>query len=603
MKKKIVAVLAAGAALTMAFGLAACNDKDKDEYVTVTYMDGTTVLKTEQVKKGEAPAGYTPTKDGGYEFVNWFATPSKNHIFDMSAAVNEDVRVYAGFTLFKNDTRDFYLVGSGESELLFTSNWGKVITDNHKLTKDANKNEYKITLDLKANDQFQFAINTEWANKRGFGYLSTLTLDDGTKVFDGEGSPYDDSAKGSNIKCLYSGNYTITLKTYPNEDYYNTSAPTYTEENKEIYNLGTYDKIEWVRNGNVVNDTITITDFYIKGKDITGWGDVFNPSTQMTNNGTSYAMSIYLKEDDEFMFQSRITKIKDGNAEYSKGADFIKAENLTDNAKNYLSGSSNMKAKASGIYTFTYDVATKKMDVSFENKAADAYDYYFDANVKKDGTANSKWGAFIDEPNAYRLAETAEGSGVYKISGVVLPKDAELLIRAYAKGATADWNTTHKDYQYLNMVSNAAFEQAAKDNYNIKVKTAGTYDIIFDSYTKLITIVDPNADPNDIYIKGGMNGWAHNFSADYRLTRNSTNKNLYEITLDFQAEWELGLAKYAAGANSGNGDWIGLDNLGTDGDANDKFKVASGNLKCNTAGKYKVVYNIETNKIDFYAVA
>ena len=122
MKKKIVAVLAAGAALTMAFGLAACNDKDKDEYVTVTYMDGTTVLKTEQVKKGEAPAGYTPTKDGGYEFVNWFATPSKNHIFDMSAAVNEDVRVYAGFTLFKNDTRDFYLVGSGESELLFTSN-------------------------------------------------------------------------------------------------------------------------------------------------------------------------------------------------------------------------------------------------------------------------------------------------------------------------------------------------------------------------------------------------------------------------------------------------------------------------------------------------
>lgn len=72
MKKKIVAVLAAGAALTMAFGFAACNDtdKNKDDYVTVTYMDGTTVLKTEEVKKGEAPAGYTPTKDGGYEFVN-----------------------------------------------------------------------------------------------------------------------------------------------------------------------------------------------------------------------------------------------------------------------------------------------------------------------------------------------------------------------------------------------------------------------------------------------------------------------------------------------------------------------------------------------------
>ena len=41
----------------------------------------------------------------------------------------------------------------------------------------AEVNEYKITLDLYEGDQFQFAINSEWENQRGFEYLDTTTKD------------------------------------------------------------------------------------------------------------------------------------------------------------------------------------------------------------------------------------------------------------------------------------------------------------------------------------------------------------------------------------------------------------------------------------------
>lgn len=607
MKKKIIAILATCAAISMTVAFAACNNGqtgtgggENGEYYTVTYMDGSTVLKTEKVKKGEKPTAYTPTKDGGYEFVDWFATPSKNHKYDMNAAVTEDVTVYAGFTLYTEYTREFYILGSGTSELLFTSNWGKVITNDHKLTKASGKNEYSITCDLKEGDQFQFALNADWENKRGFGYLASLNLPDGTAAFSGQGSVYDDSAKGSNIVCEYSGNYTLTLKTYPNEDYYNTSGEGYTEARKEIYNLGTYDSIEWVRNGDVINDSVTVTDFYIKGAQITGWADMYNNSTKMVNNGGTYTMSIYLKEGDQFMFTSQVTKIESSGTTSSTGSEYIKSNNLTEESRTLVSGYSaaggNMTAVASGMYTFTYDGAAKTLAVTFKAETPAAYDYYIDGNF--DG---HNYGDFITTPASFKLAETASGSGVYELKNIKLTKDSELLLRAYAAGETADWNHTHTDYQYAYLAANSAFEAASATNNNIKVKTEGVYDISFDSYSKIITIKSVNAG-FDIYIKGGMNGWSHNFDAQYKMTKSAKEANVYEITLEFEANWELGLAKYDEGVKTGDGEWVGLDNLGTSGDANEQFSQASGNLKCKQAGTYRVTYNTETGKIDFYAV-
>lgn len=489
MKKRMLALLTIGVLLVAAMGFAACGG-GKDKTYKVSFMDGTTVLKTVEVKEGETVERYTPTKDGGYQFVDWFATPSKNHTYDFTTAINSDVQIYAGFTLYKEDTRTYYIVGSGTSELLLSSNWGKVLTDEHKMTKAADKNEYKLTCDVKAGDQFQFAISTKWENKRGFGYMASLKTPDGKTAFSGEGSVYDDSSKGSNIKCELSGNYTFTLKTYPNEDYYNESSSSYTEADREVYNIGTYDKIEWVRNGDVVNDTVTVTDFHIKGAKITNWKDMFNVNTRMVRSGSNYTMTIYLKEGEEFMFTSRVAVTKDGVTTYSDGTDCIKAENLTAESKAFIDGEkNNMTAKKSGMYTFSYDNTTKKAAVTFEEKAPTAMEYYVD------GDCWGNWNLFADPDKTadYKLTETAAGSGIFTITKE-LKAGKQLQIRACKAGETPTTSNTANDiFQFGHLAANKAFEQFDAKNENIKVKTAGTYVITFDSYSKIITITAAEA--------------------------------------------------------------------------------------------------------------
>ena len=82
------------------------------------------------------------------------------------------------------------------------------------------------------------------------------------------------TSKGQNIQVLHSGNYTLTLKTYPHEDFYNTDDPSYSDDQKEVYNFGLFDRIEWVRNGDPVDPPTVVVDYYIKGANITGWQDM-----------------------------------------------------------------------------------------------------------------------------------------------------------------------------------------------------------------------------------------------------------------------------------------------------------------------------------------
>lgn len=613
MSKKLLAVLALGAVASMAVGFAACtpseNEPSGGDKVTVSFIDGTdktTVLKTVEVEKGSTVEEYVPEKDG-YEFVDWFGTPSMNHEYDFSAPINNNVSIFAGFTKYVEDDRVFYVVGSGTSELLFTSAWGDVITDSHKLTKAEGKNEYSITMDLKAGDEFQFALNSAWHNKRGFGYLDTLELEDGTAVFSGQGSPYDDSTKGQNIKVEYSGNYTLTLYTYPNEDYYNTSAPSYTEEQKEVYNLGMFDKITWVRNGDVVNDSVTITDYYIKGADITGWSDMYNLHTQMLNNGSNYTLSIYLNEGEEFMFTSRITKIEDGETSISVGSTYINSNNIAEGDASWsyvdkAAAGTNLVAKAAGTYTFTYDGTNLKVAFDADEKPA-AQDYYLDGDFL-DGA--NKYGAFIDDPDSYKLVETEAGSGVYKLSGVEFKEGQLVLIRAYAAGATASWDATHTDYQFTYLAKNDNCEAESESSANIRVLVAGTYDITFDSYSQMITILPhveaEEGDVYDIYIKGSsVNGWNHNFDAKYKMTL-SEDKLTYEMTIELTPGAFM-FDRHDKGSTSGFGSPLKASNIGTEGDANSLFTgdaTANSDITCTTAGTYRIVYTIATEKVDFY---
>ena len=218
---------------------------------TVTFYDsdGETVLNTVEVNLGDVIEPEDAVKEG-YTFIGWYATPKLTRTYDFSRAIREDVSVYAGFASYAEDTREFVILGFGESPLMAESNWGATITDEHKMTKEdvEGANVYTITVDLQEGDQFQFAINGAWEDQRGFGYITDGKLD-GTEYLKGNVGLSSGDTRRANIEVAVSGNYTFTLTTYPAEDTYVTDDPQYNESNKENFNVNPYDTITWVYNG------------------------------------------------------------------------------------------------------------------------------------------------------------------------------------------------------------------------------------------------------------------------------------------------------------------------------------------------------------------
>ncbi len=387
MKRKKVSIIIAAAVLSMSV-LYGCGSKDTTpdstqesvqgetteetkqadaetaETFTVTFYDtdGTTVLSTEEVKNGELATEYVPEKENQM-FMGWFATPSLAHAFDFTAPVTGDVGVFAGFMENVEDTRTFAIVGSGTSPLLSVSSWGKTINEEHYMTKSEGENVYSITLDLCEGDEFQFAIDSSWNNQRGGGYMTTTSMD-GKDYFVVSGG-LSDSNKKSNIKCAVSGNYTLTLTTYPGADVYDTENSYYTEETKENYNSNPYDKIEWTYNGEMVAEQADLDiAYYIKGAIITNWEDKYDEEYKFTETDGVHTLTIALEEGDEFLLTTLVTV----GEESSVGNEYVRYSNISDEASlSFVDGteSQNIVAKQAGTYTFTYNPDTKELKVDF----------------------------------------------------------------------------------------------------------------------------------------------------------------------------------------------------------------------------------------------
>ncbi|MCR5640155.1 MAG: InlB B-repeat-containing protein [Lachnospiraceae bacterium] len=223
----------------------AADSETEGHTITLYDMDGTTVLDTVTVADGETLSVEDPTKDG-YTFMGWYISAERNRQYDATKAVTGDMDLYAGFASYQEDTRSFYLVGAGESEVLAESNWGAVVGEAQQLVKsdNAEANEYSITLELAEGDQFQIATNASWEDQRGYGYLASDNMD-GTFYFKCASGLGDADPKKSNIEVVKAGTYTLTLTTYPAEDVYDTENEYYTEETKENFNMNPYDSITW----------------------------------------------------------------------------------------------------------------------------------------------------------------------------------------------------------------------------------------------------------------------------------------------------------------------------------------------------------------------
>ena len=599
-------------ALVLVLGMAAfaaCKqDESETPVFTVTYYDGTTVLKTEEVEEGGYATYWEPEAKEGMEFSDWYVDAGLNRVFDFEGeAITADKSLYAGYVAVgTDDTRTWAIVGSGQGDILSSSAWGTVITDVHALEKTEGENEFTITLDLYEDDQFQFATDTSWMNQRGFGYIPladrTMTVD-GEEVtpFSGGGGIGETADKQSNIIVEYPGNYTFTLTTYPDEDYYDDNV------NNGLVSISNFDTITYEYNGPAAELSSTVTEFYIKGQDITQWGDMYNPATQMTRVGSAYTLTVYLKAGDQVMFTSLNVDRETG--ESTVGTTYINVTNLDEeSASLFTAAGNNMTVNTSGEYTFTYDADSKTLSAALDEDAAPLQaDYYLDGSF-----GGLSWNQSFYDPD-YKFA--AAGNDVYTLDGIELAAGDEIVIQSFTQGATEESGEKLAAYNFrYYRGTDGAFEAADADNnnYNIAVVTAGTYNIEFDAYAKIITIV-PADMQHTVYIKGSfVEGWKitdenGELIDDYKLEE--TSDGVFEITMTITDEmvngatWQAGLQLDTTTGSDGT--FIGAGALGEDAadNANALFRPETGgNLTSTTAGTYRFVYDLNTGELNIYKV-
>ena len=608
MKKLKWIVMALVLVLGMAAFAACKQDEPETPVFTVTYYDGTTVLKTEEVEEGGYATDWEPEAKEGMEFSDWYVDAGLNRVFDFEGeAITADRNLYAGYVAVgTDDTRTWAIVGSGQGDILSSSAWGTVITDVHALEKTEGENEFTITLDLYEDDQFQFATDTSWMNQRGFGYIPladrTMTVD-GEEVtpFSGGGGIGETADKQSNIIVDYPGNYTFTLTTYPDEDYYDDNV------NNGLVSISNFDTITYEYNGPAAELSSTVTEFYIKGQDITQWGDMYNPATQMTRVGSTYTLTVYLKAGDQVMFTSLNVDRETG--ESTVGTTYINVTNLDEeSASLFTAAGNNMTVNTSGEYTFTYDADSKTLSAALDEDATLVEaDYYLDGSF-----GGLSWNQSFYDPD-YKFA--AAGNDVYTLDGIELAAGDEIVIQSFTQGATEESGEKLAAYNFrYYRGTDGAFEAADADNnnYNIAVVTAGTYNIEFDAYAKIITIV-PADMQHTVYIKGSfVEGWKitdenGELIDDYKLEE--TSDGVFEITMTITDEmvngatWQAGLQLDTTTGSDGT--FIGAGALGEDAadNANALFRPETGgNLTSTTAGTYRFVYDLNTGELNIYEV-
>ena len=372
MKKKWLVILAVLLLVgVLAFTLAACDPDDpgnegQDNKVTVTFVHGNTTIRTEQVDKGSAATmfeDYVPEIEG-CDFLGWYAAPSMMIPFDFDTVVfNEDTTIFAKAPNSNqpDDTRTWYLAGAFMSADLLENNYGAVLSEAATFKPVAGKkNTFEITVDLYEGDQFQLITGNTvgWLSQRGYGHIEDATVGDVT-YFTSDGGLGNPGTRRMNAKVQVDGNYTLTLKTYPANDTYDTENPEYTEEKHEVFNNSIFDYITWERNGDPVGEVgvdETEYDFYIKGELITDWGAPKDAQYKMTEDNGVYTLTIALEANDNFMFYSY------DPVEEANGTLFIKAENIDrENSAEEILGSpesGNLTVSAAGTYTFTWTRST-----------------------------------------------------------------------------------------------------------------------------------------------------------------------------------------------------------------------------------------------------
>lgn len=487
MKRKLFTILPLLCGVALVMGVSSCDDPGPGpgpgpgpETHTVSYLDGETVLHTEEVEDGDTAPEWDPTATvTDKTFLGWYGEPTLTHAYDFTTPVTDDLSIFGSFVSYEEDTRRWALAGSGQTELLRISNWGKVFNDEHYMVKEDNDsaNIFTIEINLFIGDQFQFTYpvideetgTVSWGHQRGGGYLVEPTRDE-TEYFSVGGGLGADNYT-SNITANVDGRYKFTLTTYPAGDFQKDDSPeTYNNRNY-------YDTLEWERVGDSTETRPeTTTTFFIKGAEITSWANLHNDHTLMVEtDGIHTLNNVYLRASDEFMFASLVTDTATG--EVSEGNAYIRGSNLTEASKELVSGEANMKVLADGYYNFVYDATAETLEVTKNDEyVAPVASYYVDGNF-----GGRSWG--IDE--SLKLTQSASDPDVMELATPITVSEAgeQLGIQYY----NAELDSPYVDFfgsGYV-AVADEAYDLSAT---NIVFNTPGQYNISIDTYSHIITI-------------------------------------------------------------------------------------------------------------------
>ena len=191
--KKFLSAIALIMVLALSFVcLAACtpdnpNEPDDANKVTVSWYQGSKLLKEEKIDKGSKVTSWTPEAENK-TFTGWYAEASLTQDFDFDKAIEADTDIFAAFKSdeFVQDTNSYYLIGTGAGDM------GQAAWDHAKaeaslsMTKQdvAGANVYTITLNMYAGDRFQICFGGSWDGQVGIGYMEGAEYCDGVNEYD-----------------------------------------------------------------------------------------------------------------------------------------------------------------------------------------------------------------------------------------------------------------------------------------------------------------------------------------------------------------------------------------------------------------------------------
>lgn len=590
------------------FVISSCDDTSDTPTAVVTYVDLTNnneVLKTENVAIGSTATNWTPEKEG-YIFDKWYATPSMNIEYDFTKEITGDVTIFGNFTkdVFEVDTRKYYILGtSGEkNSILFGTNWKIGEANKQQLTKNNSdtSNIYSITLDLYVGDSFQFAINDDFNNQRGFGYIEG----DVSSYLKEEKSYLSNDSKKANIIVTKEGNYTFNLNTHPWADLYDTENEAYTEENKENFNYSTIDTIEVIYNGEANNaGDNTPIDIMIKGSYITAWGHLLEDEYTMTYNEDTdlYTYSHEFVAGDSFCFYNFIREQDENGEWHFVGLGPININSAKVDVNNsdveYLDlTGGNIGTLANGTYSFTYDRNKDSIIVKYDETFTIGYEvndtWYVSGSGATEPLKSSQFGYNLTD--AQKLTKIDEYT--YQITMDMARGDMFQIV------GNSSYGYSHSYQDVVDPVKDGVeYFYKAEDNMACRVDGNYTITLHLDQNSPLgdtITwvrngdIIQEFQVDYDVYLKYAP---LWEVSETYATTEGKVNISVY---LDKDIEfcfvyYPKGTPIEEVGSYSNPGVTITGQMLGNDGQFNDKVTNETGNNNFKTLVSGYYIFEID----------